>query len=155
MTNMPNTIRKALAIFAILGIATFMLTACLGGGGGNGGCEGPLCITPDRYAAFAFDRKPDGRYVWDLATGDEDVLSEVRNRCAMSLDTGSRCEHSASIRNGCAAIAVSESGALGGATGNTREEAENNAIAACGRGDSSDTCRLDTSRTDSPAVVCA
>ena len=40
MTNMTNTIRRALAIFAILGIATFMLAACLGGGGGSGDSSG-------------------------------------------------------------------------------------------------------------------
>ena len=43
MTNALNTIRRAPAIFAVLGLAIFMLAAC---GGGGGGAETPRTPSP-------------------------------------------------------------------------------------------------------------
>ena len=175
MTNMLNTIRKALATFAILGIATFMLAACLGNGNGDPQPRCPegevrrnnMCImpTPTRYGGWAFGSTSADGYAWALRTGDSAAAAErdAQNRCTQAL--GSTCERSGNFTQ-CEAIAVSEcttadcvAPAIASASGSTEREASRAAIARCENAlDPGDpdlgTCRVDTSRSGNPGVLC-
>ncbi len=184
MTNMLSTIRNALAIFAVAGIAIFMLAACLGGGGGSGDSSPtptPTRMTvtpaptptptptPTRYGAYAYGIPSGERrgYVWAFRSSDNsaaEALTAAQNRCAQLL--GSPCETSRSFTNSCAAIAVSEcpvgscrTPAIGAVSGSSsRREAETAAITLCERAASSrvaGTCRVDTGDDGEPGSYCA